>query len=193
MPQNTKYYGLDLSKGMLDKAVEKDKKLGRTNTVYEVGNANKNDGELPVIEDEEKLQNADITKLSTYDKLRRFTMDFYPAKGNIEWDENGDCIMPRWFVTEWVRHRKRLKTPENWAYEIKENYGTLRPDEMSDFAKKSGYSVVKVENISIPDDVNIYRSNEGEFELKDMQDNKLSLEDFPMFIETVLRKPREQK
>ena len=36
--------------------------------------------------------------------------------------------MPRWLVTEWVRHRKWLKTPENWAYEIKENYGTLRPD-----------------------------------------------------------------
>ena len=98
--------------------------------------------------------------------------------------------MPRWLVTEWVRHRKWLKTPENWAYEIKENYGTLRPDELSDFAKQTGFNVVKVENISIPDDVNIYKIKDNEFEILDMNDNKLSLEDFPMFIEAVLRKPR---
>ena len=156
-----------------------------------IANANKKDGEIPVIKDEEKLRNADITKLSTYDKLRRFTMDFYPAQNNIKWDENGDCIMPRWLVTEWVRHRKWLATPENWAYEIKENYGTLRPDELSDFAKKIGYSIVKVENISLPDENNIYKIKENEFEIKDMDGNILSLQDFPMFIEAVLRKPRE--
>jgi len=268
LPQNTKYYGLDLSKPMLDKAIEQDKISGRKNTFYEVGNAfnlpykkaskdgiilssimhelysypseeygeeayskdsifhfmqyaydclkpggvliikdpatasvdpfepvkianaNKNDGEIPVTDDVEELKKANITKLSTYDKLRRFALDFYPAKDNIEWDENGDCIMPRWLVTEWVRHRKWLKTPENWAYEIKENYGTLRPDELGEFAKKAGFNVVKIENISIPDDVNIYKINENEFELKDMAGNQLSLEDFPMFIEAVLRKPR---
>ncbi len=268
LPQNTIYYGLDLSKGMLDEAVKKDEAIKRKNTYYEVGNAfnlpykdnskdaiilssimhelysypseeygeeayskksilhfmqkaykclkpggvlvikdpatasvdayepikianaNKFDGELPVIKDEDELKKANITKLSTYDKLRRFTLDFYPAIGNIKWDENGDCIMPRWLVTEWVRHRKWLKTPENWAYEIKENYGTLRPDELSEFAKDTGFNVVKVENISIPDEVNIYRINENEFEIKDMNDNVLSLEDFPMFIEAVLRKPR---
>ena len=155
-----------------------------------ITNINKEDGEIPVIHDKEQLKKANITKLSTYDKLRRFETDFYPAKDNIKWDENGDCIMPRWLVTEWVRHRKWLQTPENWAYEIKENYGTMRPDEMSDFAKKTRFSTVKIENISIPDENNIYKINEGEFELKDMNDNKLSLEDFPMFLEVVLRKPR---
>ena len=271
LPQNAKYYGLDLSDNMLKEAREKDDKLGRKNTFYEVGNAfnlpykenskdaiilssimhelysypseeygedayskdsilhfmqkaykclkpggvliikdpatagidayepikianiNKQDGELPVIEDKEELQKANITKLSTYDKLRRFETDFYPARGQMKWDENGDCIMPRWLVTEWVRHRKWLRTPENWAYEIKENYGTMRPDEMSEFAKKAGYSVVKIENISIPNENNIYKINENEFEIKDMNDNKLSLEDFPMFLEVVLRKPRENK
>ena len=122
--------------------------------------------------------------------MRRFATDFYPANGNIKWNKNGDCIMPRWLVTEWVRHRKWLRTPENWAYEIKENYGTLKPDELSDFAKQSGFSIVKIENISIPDENNIYKINDNEFELRDMNDNKLSLEDFPMFIEAVLRKPR---
>ena len=268
LPQNTNYYGLDLSEGMIKQAIEKDEALGRKNTFYEVGNAfnlpyennskdaiilssimhelysypseeyneeayskasilhfmqkayeclkpggvliikdpatasvdawepvkianvNKKDGEIPPIEDPEELKNANITKLSTYDKLKRFTMDFYPAKNNIKWDENGDCIMPRWLVTEWVRHRKWLRTPENWAYEIKENYGTLRPDELAAFARQTGFNVVKVENISIPNDVNIYRINENEFEIKDLDDNKLSLEDFPMFIEAVLRKPR---
>ena len=155
-----------------------------------IENANKFDGELPVIEDIDELKKADITKLSTHDKLRRFATDFYPAKDNVEWDEDGNCIMPRWLVTEWVRHRKWLKTPENWAYEIKENYGTLRPDELADFAKQTGYNIVKVENISIPDDVNIYKIKENEFEIKDMAGNNLSLEDFPMFIEAVLRKPR---
>lgn len=269
LPSSARYYGLDLSEGMIEEARLKDKAIDRKNTFYEVGNAfnlpykeaskdaiilssimhelysypseeynekayskesilhfmqsaykclkpggvliikdpatasldawepikianaNRQDGELPVIKNEEELKNADITKLSTYDKLRRFTIDFYPAIGNVEWDENGDCIMPRWLVTEWVRHRKWLKTPENWAYEIKENYGTLRPDELSDFAKKTGYSIVKVENISIPDESNIYRINENEFEIKDMNNNVLSLEDFPMFIEAVLRKPRK--
>ena len=268
LPKNTNYYGIDLSEGMLNEAVKKDKALGRKNTFYEVGNAfnlpyknnskdaiilssimhelysypseefgeeayskdsilhfmqhaydclkpggvliikdpatpsidawepikianaNKYDGEIPVIEDIEELKKANITKLSTYDKLRRFTTDFYPAKDNIKWDENGDCIMPRWLVTEWVRHRKWLRTPENWAYEIKENYGTLRPDELSEFAKKTGFSIVKVENISIPNETNIYRINNGEFEIKDMDNNTLNLEDFPMFIEAVLRKPR---
>lgn len=268
LPAKTKYYGLDLSQGMLDKAIEKDKEIGRKNTFYEVGNAfnlpytknskdaiilssimhelysypseeynedayskdsilhfmqkaydclkpggvliikdpatpeidawepivvknaNKLDGEYPVIENDDELKNANITKLSTYDKLRRFCMDFYPAQGNIKWDKNGDCIMPRWLVTEWARHRKWLRTPENWAYEIKENYGTLRPDELSDFSKKTGFSIVKIENISIPNKNNIYRINNGEFELEDTLGNKLSLEDFPMFIEAVLRKPR---
>ena len=271
LPKNACYYGLDLSEGMIDKAIKKDEELGRKNTFYEVGNAfnlpyennskdaiilssimhelysypseeyneeayskesilhfmqkaykclkpggvliikdpatasidamepikianaNKNDGELPVIKDDNELKQADITKLSTHDKLRRFAMDFYPAQGNVKWEENGDCIMPRWLVTEWVRHRKWLRTPENWAYEIKENYGTLRPDELSDFAKKAGYSVVKVENISIPDETNIYKVKDNEFQIKDMNDNILSLEDFPMFIEAVLRKPRDYK
>lgn len=56
--------------------------------------------------------------------------------------------MPRWLVTEFARHRKWLATPENWAYEIKEN----------------------------------------EFELRDVHGNKLTFEDFPMFLEVVLRK-----
>lgn len=155
-----------------------------------ISNANKEDGEYPPIEYEEELRNANITKLCTFDKLKRFCMDFYPAKGNIEFNDKDECIMPRWLVTEFVRHRKWLATPENWAYEIKENYGTLRPDEMSSFAKKTGFNVIKVENISIPNENNIYAIKPNEFEIKDMDDNQLSLEDFPMFLEVVLRKPR---
>ncbi len=155
-----------------------------------ISNANKEDGEYPPIEYEEELRNANITKLCTFDKLKRFCMDFYPAKGNIEFNDKDECIMPRWLVTEFVRHRKWLATPENWAYEIKENYGTLRPDEMSSFAKKTGFNVIKVENISIPNENNIYAIKPKEFEIKDMEDNQLSLEDFPMFLEVVLRKPR---
>ena len=156
-----------------------------------IANANKFDGEMPSIKDDEDLKNADITKLCTYDKLRRFCMDFYPAKDKVYFDKNGDCIMPRWLVTEFVRHRKWLRTPENWAYEIKENYGTMRPDEMSEFAQKVGFRPVRIENISIPNEKNLYAIQEGEFELIDMDNNKLSLEDFPMFLEVVLRKPRE--
>lgn len=152
-------------------------------------NANEEDGTYPPIKDEEELRKADITKLCTLDKLKRFCMDFYPAKGQCEWEGNS-CIMPRWLITEFVRHRKWLATPENWAYEIKENYGTMRPDEMADFAKRVGFNVVKIENIAIPDKNNIYAIHDGEFELRDMDDDKLSLEDFPMFLEVVLRKPR---
>lgn len=154
-----------------------------------VCNANEDDGAYPPIEDEEELKKADITKLCTLDKLKRFCTDFYPAGGNVEWQGN-TCIMPRWLITEFVRHRKWLATPENWAYEIKENYGTLRPDEMANFAQKVGFDSVKIENISIPNENNIYAIRPGEFELKDMEDNTLSLEDFPMFIEVVLKKPR---
>ena len=146
-------------------------------------NANEEDGTYPPIKDEEELRKADITKLCTLDKLKRFCMDFYPAKGQCEWEGNS-CIMPRWLVTEFARHRKWLATPENWAYEIKENYGTMRPDEMADFASKV------IENIAIPNKNNIYAIRDGEFELRDMDDDELSLEDFPMFIEVVLRKPR---
>ncbi len=152
-------------------------------------NANEDDGSYPPIEDEEELKKADITKLCTLDKLKRFCTDFYPAHGNCEWNEN-TCIMPRWLVTEFVRHRKWLATPENWAYEIKENYGTLRPDEMANFAQNIGFDSVKIENISIPNENNIYAIRPGEFELKDMENNTLSLEDFPMFLEVILKKPR---
>lgn len=267
LPQNTKYFGLDLSQGMLNEAAEKDK--GKINSTYILGNAfnlpfkeskkdviiassimhelysyeskeynekpyskesilhfmqdaynclkpggvliikdpategvdpfekikitnaNKEDGNYPPLPENE-LVKADITKLCTYDKLRRFCTDFYPAKNQISWDENGDCIMPRWLVTEFVRHRKWLATPENWEYEIKENYGTLRPDEVADFAHKTGFYPIKIENISIPNKNNIYAIKEGEFELKDMNDNILSLEDFPMFLEIILRKPRNE-
>lgn len=158
-----------------------------------IAGANKFDGKIPSIENDEELKNANITQLCTFDKLRRFCMDFYPAKGITKFDENDDCIMPRWLVCEFVRHRKWLATPENWAYEIKENYGTLRPDEISDFAKKIGFGIVKVENISIPNEKNLYAIQKDEFELRDMQDSKLSLEDFPMFVEVVLRKPRDLK
>ncbi len=266
LPKNTRYYGIDLSEEMLEKAREEDK--GKINSTYvkgnafdlpykdnqkdaiiassimheiysyefreynekayskesvlhfleqaysclkpggvliikdpatagvdpwekiKIANANKENGTYPPLKEEE-LQNADITKLCTYDKLKRFCMDFYPAKGQTQWDENGDCIMPRWLVTEFVRHRKWLATPENWAYEIKENYGTLRPDEMAKLAKKAGFYPIKIENISIPNKNNIYAIKEGEFEIKDMNNNTLSLEDFPMFLEVVLRKPRE--
>lgn len=155
-------------------------------------NANEDDGTYPPIQDEDELLKADITKLCTLDKLKRFCSDFYPALGNVKWEDN-TCIMPRWLITEFVRHRKWLATPENWAYEIKENYGTIRPDEMANFAQKVGFDSVKIENISIPDKNNIYAIREGEFELKDMDDNSLRLEDFPMFLEVVLRKPRNIK
>ena len=62
---------------------------------------------------------------------------------------------------------------------------------MADFAKKVGFNVVKIENISIPNKNNIYAIRDGEFELRDMDDDRLSLEDFPMFLEVVLRKPRK--
>ena len=158
----------------------------------QICNVNEDDGSYPPIEDEEELKKADITKLCTLDKLKRFCTDFYPAHGNCEWKEN-TCIMPRWLITEFVRHRKWLATPENWAYEIKENYGTLRPDEMANFAQSIGFDSVKIENISIPNENNIYAIRPGEFELKDMEDNTLSLEDFPMFLEVVLKKPRTSR
>lgn len=266
LPQNTRYFGLDLSADMLKAAREKDRQRG-LHAEYTVGNAfnlpykkqhkdaiiassimhelysyadeeyeqdayskksilhfmcqaydslkpggvliikdpatpgsdawekiricnvNQEDGTYPPIENEEELRTADITKLCTLDKLKRFCMDFYPANGRCEWDGDS-CIMPRWLITEFVRHRKWLATPENWAYEIKENYGTMRPDEMADFASKTGFDIVKIENISIPDKNNIYAIKNGEFELKDMEGNNLTLEDFPMFLEVVLRKPR---
>ena len=153
-------------------------------------NASKTDGKIPPVENEEELASADITKLCTLDKLKRFCMDFFPAQDQNEWD--GDtCIVPRWLVTEFVRHRKWLATPENWAYEIKENYGTLRPDEISEFAVEIGFDTIKADNISIPNEVNIYKILDGEFELRDIEDNILDLESFPMFLEVVLRKPRE--
>lgn len=271
LPENTKFYGLDLSSDMIEIARQKDKQEGIKNSEYIVGNAfnlpdknkpkdaiiassimheiysyaddeyneeayskesilhfmqqaynslkpggvlmikdpatpqidewelvkianaNKLDGRIPSIKDDKELKNADITQLCTFDKLRRFCMDFYPAGGLTKFDENDNCIMPRWLVCEFVRHRKWLATPENWAYEIKENYGTLRPDEISEFAKKVGFGIVKVENISIPNETNLYAIQENEFELKDLDDNELSLEDFPMFVEVVLRKPRDIK
>lgn len=156
-------------------------------------NANKTDGTYPPIEDEEELKNADITKLCTYDKLKRFCMDFYPAHDKTYFNENDECVMPRWLVTEFIRHRKWLATPENWAYEIKERYGTMRPDEIADFANKVGFNVVKVENISIPDKNNIYAIKDNEFTLKDKKGDTLTLEEFPMFLEVVLRKPRDSK
>lgn len=269
LPENTKFYGVDLSADMIEIAREKDKQEGMKNSVYMVGNAfdlpdkenpkdaiiassimheiysyadekygeeayskdsilhfmqqaydslkpggvlmikdpatpqidawepikianaNKFDGKIPSVKDDEELKNADITQLCTFDKLRRFCMDFYPAQNLTYFDEDDSCVMPRWLICEFVRHRKWLATPENWAYEIKENYGTLRPDEISDFAKKVGFGVVKVENISVPNENNLYAIQKDEFELRDMKDNKLSLEEFPMFVEVVLKKPRD--
>lgn len=156
-----------------------------------ISNANKTDGVYQPIEDEEELKKADITKLCTYDKLKRFCMDFYPAHNKTYFNENDECVMPRWLVTEFVRHRKWLATPENWDYEIKERYGTMSPDEIADFANKIGFEVIKAENISIPDENNIYAIKDGEFTLKDKKGKTLSLEEFPMFLEVVLRKPRE--
>lgn len=161
--------------------------------LIKISNANKNNGKIPSIKDDDELKAANITQLCTFDKLRRFCMDFHPAQDLTFFDKDDNCIMPRWLVCEFVRHRKWLATPENWAYEIKENYGTLRPDEIADFAKKVGFGIVKIENISISNEKNIYAIQNDEFSLKDMSDNELSLEDFPMFIEVILRKPRNPK
>ena len=160
--------------------------------LIKICNINKFDGKVLPIEDEETLKSADITTLSTYDKLKRFGYDFYPAKGLIKWDKD-ECIMPKCLITEFIRHRKWLKTPENWAYEIKEQYGTMTPDDMVRFAEKIGFKTVKAENIYIPNSVNFYRINDGEFELKDLKDKKLDLEDFPMFLECVFIKERDKK
>ena len=151
-------------------------------------NAATNDGTLAPLKNIDELKNADITKLCTLDKLKRFCMDFKPAKGNVYFNKNEECIMPRWLVTEFVRHRKWLATPENWKYEIKEQYGTITPEEMNKLAKKVGFNVIKAENIFIPNKNNIYAIKENEFEIKDSNDRELNLEDFPMFLEVILSK-----
>ncbi|MBR2430150.1 methyltransferase domain-containing protein [bacterium] len=153
-------------------------------------NANKNDGQYPPIEDMDKLKQADITKLSTYDKLKRFCTDFQPALDKTYFNEHNECIMPRWLVTEFVRHRKWLATPENWNYEIREQYGTITPDQMSEIARKIGFNIIEVENIFISNKNNIYAIKENEFEIRDLENNILTLEDFPMFLEVILKKSR---
>lgn len=154
-----------------------------------IRNANTEDGAYPPFDNDESLKKADITKLCTLDKLKRFCMDFYPAKGNCEWDGD-ECTMPKWLAVEFIRHRKWLATPENWEYEIKENYGTLTPDEMCTYAHKIGFSIVDVHNLCIPNKNNIYAIREGEFEMLDSENEPVDLETFPMFLEVVLRKPR---
>ena len=151
-------------------------------------NINKNNGEIPFIKKTLDLMNADVTKVCSLNKLQRFCLEFKPAQGFIEW-ENDECIMPKWLVTEFLRQRKCIRTPEYWAYEIKERYGTMRPEEMIDYAKKSGFDVIKAENISISNKVNEYAIDEDEFSIIDSKNKKLTFEDFPMFLQVVLRKP----
>ncbi len=156
-----------------------------------ISNINKNDGKIPFIAKQNQLKKADITKICTYNKLQRFCMEFLPAQGKVRWDKEGNCIMPKWLVTEFLRQRKFVKSPENWSYEIKEQYGTMTPKEIESFARGCGFEVIKSENISIKDSVNRYAFQEDEFVIKDSDNVKKTAEDFPMFLQVVLRKPVE--
>ncbi|MCM1339079.1 MAG: methyltransferase domain-containing protein [Muribaculaceae bacterium] len=160
------------------------------NDTVRFSNINKEDGEVPFIKDKKSLINADVTKLCSLNKLQRFCMEFKPAQGFIKW-ENEDCIMPKWLVTEFLRQRKCIRTPEYWAYEIKERYGTMRPEEMRNFAKQVGFDVLKAENLSISNRVNEYAIRDDEFTIYDNNGKKLTFEDFPMFLQVVLRKPQK--
>ena len=138
------------------------------------------------ISDEELLK-ADVTKLKGEDLLRRFLLEFEPAKNNYKKLPKG-YQMPKWLASEFIRHRRFNETKEHWADEINEQYSPITPKEYVDLARSTGFEYAGADVLFLPDEKNIYAYTNA-FEVTDSQGNKLlSSKDFPLGMLLALRK-----
>ena len=138
------------------------------------------------ISDEELLK-ADVTKLKGEDLLRRFLLEFEPAKNNYKKLPKG-YQMPKWLASEFIRHRRFNETKEHWADEINEQYSPITPKEYVDLAKSIGFEYAGSDVLFLPDEKNIYAYTNA-FEVTDSQGNKmLQSKDFPLGMLLALKK-----
>jgi SAM-dependent methyltransferase len=85
--------------------------------------------------------------LSTASLFRRFTKEFAPAStDNYPVTAEGvSQNVPAWLVYEFLRHRVWAKTDEDWASELKEQYGSVTVEELTEIVETAGFSIEKLE------------------------------------------------
>ena len=128
---------------------------------------------------DQDLLETDVTVLKGEDLLKRFLIEFEPAKNNYTQSPEG-YKMQKWLASEFIRHRKFNETKEHWAHEICEQYSPLTQKEYEDFAKTTGFELVSSEIVYKPDEKNLYAYSNS-FDVRDSQGDKLlSSKDFPL-------------
>lgn len=135
----------------------------------------------------EELQKANVTELRGLALLKRFCLDFEPAKGYYFFSGNR-CVMPKWLASEFIRHRKFNDTELHWKDEINEQYGIMTNAEYKKMALNLGFKIIKAEHNFKENAKNFYAIN-NEFKIFDLEQNELLQEkEFPVDQYLVLEK-----
>ena len=114
-------------------------------------------------------------------------MNFSPAK-NFSFSDN-KIILPKWLISEFLRHRKFVFNDSIWYDELNEQYGVILPHQFKRMAQKIGYGVKLSQNIgSLLDKNNKYNLSSSDFIIEPLNNISLSKEDFPCNFVSVLYK-----
>lgn len=128
-----------------------------------------------------------IGNLSQYELLTNFITNFKPAKHfNITPNK---IILPKWLISEFLRHRKFTFNDAIWYDELNEQYGTILPLQFTKIAQKIGYNVKMAKNIgSLLDNKSKYHLDDKDFKIKTLSNKEISKYDFPSNFLAVLQK-----
>lgn len=130
--------------------------------------------------------------LSTASLFRRFTKEFVPAStGNYSVTPDGVSSAPAWLVYEFLRHRVWAKNDEDWASELKEQYGSVTVEELTEIVKAAGF---RIEELKLGrESKKGYYEIEGLMEIINPTDGQhINLgERMPLNMQVILKKPFE--
>lgn len=128
-----------------------------------------------------------VNKLSTAALLNLFLKNFKPAKDNYSFEGN-NCILPKWLISEFIRHRKFTFNNEIWKDELNEQYGTVLPSELKKIVKDIGYRIEQVCNIGSLLINNKYALKKDEFSIQHLNNSPIILTEFPSNLLAILKK-----
>ena len=138
----------------------------------------------------EDCLNVAPNNLSTASLFRRFIKEFVPAStGNYSVAPDGVSSAPAWLVYEFLRHRVWAKNDEDWASELKEQYGSVTVEELTEIVEAAGF---RIEELKLGrDSKKGYYGIDGLMEIINPTDDKhINLgKRMPLTMEVILKKP----
>lgn len=138
---------------------------------------------------DKEILNCDIRYLNDYNLLKRFCIEFEPAKGLYCFKDNEKkCIMPKWLLEEFIRHRKFNDTIKHWNDEINESYCATSMFDCMEFGENAGFIIKQCGQGAKGGEQNFYHFTNKDFKIYDFKGKTLDESDFPQHYHIILQK-----